>query len=140
MATTVNQVCQQARQASAVTRELNTSAKDRALTLFAEAMDAARDQLKAANSQDLDQARADGVSATLIDRLTITDNRITFMVKALRAMVDLPDPVGEVVDGAPPQRPGHRARAGAARRGRRSSTRTGPNVTTDVAGALPEIG
>ena len=100
MATTVNQVCQQARQASAVTRELNTSAKDRALTLFAEAMDAARDQLKAANSQDLDQARADGVSATLIDRLTITDNRITFMVKALRAMVDLPDPVGQVVSGA----------------------------------------
>ena len=100
MATTVNQVCQQARQAAAVTRELNTSAKDRALTLFAEAMDSARDQLKAANSQDLDQARADGVSATLIDRLTITDNRITSMVKALRAMVDLPDPVGQVVSGA----------------------------------------
>jgi glutamate-5-semialdehyde dehydrogenase len=100
VATTVNQVCQQARQASAVTRELNTSAKDRALTLFAEAMDSARDQLKAANSQDLDQARADGVSTTLIDRLTITDNRITFMVKALRAMVDLPDPVGQVVSGA----------------------------------------
>jgi glutamate-5-semialdehyde dehydrogenase len=100
VATTVNQVCQQARQASAVTRELNTSAKDRALTLFAEAMDSARDQLKAANSQDLDQARADGVSTTLIDLLTITDNRITFMVKALRAMVDLPDPVGQVVSGA----------------------------------------
>ncbi|HEY3907940.1 MAG TPA: glutamate-5-semialdehyde dehydrogenase [Streptosporangiaceae bacterium] len=103
MATTVNQVCQQARQASAVTRELNTSSKDRALTLFAEAMDSARDQLKAANSQDLDQARADGVSATLIDRLTITDKRITSMVKALRAMVDLPDPVGQVVSGG--QRP-----------------------------------
>jgi glutamate-5-semialdehyde dehydrogenase len=103
VATTVNQVCQQARQASAVTRELNTSAKDRALTLFAEAMDSARDQLKAANSQDLDQARADGVSATLIDRLTITDKRITSMVKALRAMVDLPDPVGQVVSGG--QRP-----------------------------------
>jgi glutamate-5-semialdehyde dehydrogenase len=103
VATTVNQVCQQARQASAVTRELNTSSKDRALTLFAEAMDSARDQLKAANSQDLDQARADGVSATLIDRLTITDKRITSMVKALRAMVDLPDPVGQVVSGG--QRP-----------------------------------
>jgi glutamate-5-semialdehyde dehydrogenase len=96
----VNQVCAQARQAATVTRELTTSAKDRALTLFAEAMDAARDQLKAANSEDLDQARADGVSATLIDRLTITDKRITSMVNALRTVVDLPDPVGQVVSGA----------------------------------------
>jgi glutamate-5-semialdehyde dehydrogenase len=103
VATTVNEVCQQARQASAVTRELNTSAKNRALTLFAEAMDSARDQLKTANGEDLDQARADGVSATLIDRLTITDKRITSMVKALRTMVDLPDPVGQVVSGG--QRP-----------------------------------
>jgi glutamate-5-semialdehyde dehydrogenase len=103
VAPTVNQVCRQARQASAVTRELNTSAKDRALTLFAEAIDSARDQLKTANREDLDQARADGVSATLIDRLTITDNRITSMVKALAALVDLPDPVGQVVSGG--QRP-----------------------------------
>jgi glutamate-5-semialdehyde dehydrogenase len=100
VATPVNQVCEQARQAATVTRELNTRAKDRALTLFAQALDAARDQLKAANAKDLDQARADGVSATLTDRLTITDKRITSMVKALRTVVDLPDPVGQVVSGA----------------------------------------
>jgi glutamate-5-semialdehyde dehydrogenase len=99
VATTVTQVCRQAREAAAVTRELPTSAKDRALTLFAEAMDASRDQLKAANSIDLDQARADGVSSTLIDRLRITDNRITSMLEAIRTVVGLPDPVGQVVSG-----------------------------------------
>jgi glutamate-5-semialdehyde dehydrogenase len=96
---TVLEVCEQARQAARVTRELRTSAKDRALTLFAESMDASREQLKAANSTDLDRASAGGVSPTLIDRLRLTDSRITSICKAVRAMVDLPDPVGQVVSG-----------------------------------------
>jgi glutamate-5-semialdehyde dehydrogenase len=94
------QVCQRARQAAAVTRELPASAKDRALMLFAEALDGSRDQLKAANSIDIDQARRDGVSATLIDRLTLTDKRLTTIYNAIRTVADLPDPVGEVVSGS----------------------------------------
>ncbi len=99
MATTVTQVCQQARQAATVTRELRTSAKDHALHLFAEAMGESREQLKAANAIDLDQAEADGVSATLIDRLRLTDKRISSIQNALRTMIELPDPVGQVVSG-----------------------------------------
>jgi glutamate-5-semialdehyde dehydrogenase len=98
--TQVMQVCQRARQAAAVTRELPASAKDRALMLFAEALDGSRDQLKAANSIDIDQARRDGVSATLIDRLTLTDKRLTTIYNAIRTVADLPDPVGEVVSGS----------------------------------------
>jgi glutamate-5-semialdehyde dehydrogenase len=98
--TQVMQVCQRARQAAAVTRELPASAKDRALMLFAEALDGSRDQLKAANSIDIDQARRDGVSATLIDRLTLTDKRLTTICNAIRTVADLPDPVGEVVSGS----------------------------------------
>ena len=100
MPTQVMQVCQRARQAAAVTRELPASAKDRALMLFAEALDGSRDQLKAANSIDIDQARRDGVSATLIDRLTLTDKRLTTIYNAIRTVADLPDPVGEVVSGS----------------------------------------
>ena len=97
--TPVRQVCQQARAASAVTRELNTTVKDTVLVRLANAIDAGRDQLKAANSIDVAAARAAGVSATLVDRLTLTDSRLMAMVNSVRTVVGLPDPVGRVIGG-----------------------------------------
>src|SRR5258708_28759972 len=97
--TPVLRVCQQARTAAAVTRELNASAKDAVLTTLADAFQAARDDLKAANAIDVASAREAGVSATLVDRLTLTDSRIAAMVNAVRAVIALPDPVGQVVRG-----------------------------------------
>jgi glutamate-5-semialdehyde dehydrogenase len=99
MPTPVRQVCQRARAAAAVTRELNTTAKDAVLVQLADAIDAARDQLKAANAVDVAAAREAGVSATLVDRLTLTESRLTAMVNAVRAVVALPDPVGQVTRG-----------------------------------------
>ena len=99
MPTPVLRICQQARAAAALTRELNTSAKDAVLVRLADAIDAGRDRLKAANAADVTAARAAGVSATLVDRLTLTDARISAMVSAVRAVVGLPDPVGQVVRG-----------------------------------------
>jgi glutamate-5-semialdehyde dehydrogenase len=99
MPTPVRQVCQQARAAAAVTRELNTTAKDTVLVRLANAIDAERDQLKAANAVDVAAAREAGVSGTLVDRLTLTDSRLTAMVNAVRAVVALPDPVGQVTRG-----------------------------------------
>ncbi|HVB42536.1 MAG TPA: glutamate-5-semialdehyde dehydrogenase [Streptosporangiaceae bacterium] len=100
MPTPVAQVCQQARAAAAVTRELDARAKDHVLGLLADAIDAGRERLKAANSLDVAQAAQDGVSATLVDRLTLTDARVTAMVNAIRTVAALPDPVGQVVSGA----------------------------------------
>ena len=99
MPTPVRQVCQQARAAAAVTRELNATAKDAVLVRLADAIDAERDQLKAANAVDVAAAREAGVSATLVDRLTLTESRLTAMVNAVRAVVALPDPVGQVTRG-----------------------------------------
>ncbi len=96
----VTQVCEQARAASLVTRELHTSAKDRALLLLAEALADSADLLKAANSVDIAAARRDGVSATLIDRLTLTDQRLASICQATRAVAALPDPVGQVTGGS----------------------------------------
>jgi glutamate-5-semialdehyde dehydrogenase len=97
--TTVTKVCQQAREAASVTRELRTSAKDRALALVADALSSGRNRLTAANSADIDQAASDGVSATTIDRLRLTDARVDAMVNAIRTVIGLPDPVGQVVNG-----------------------------------------
>jgi glutamate-5-semialdehyde dehydrogenase len=95
----VRQVCEQARQAACVTRELHTSAKDKALALFADALASGSNRLIAANSLDIDQAASEGVAATTIDRLTLTQTRIAAMVNAIRTVIELPDPVGQVVAG-----------------------------------------
>lgn len=99
MSGSVLEVCRRARDAAAVTREVNASAKDAVLERLADALDASRDRLKAANSGDIAAARRAGVSATLVDRLTLTDARITAMVNAIRAVIALPDPVGQVIKG-----------------------------------------
>ncbi len=100
MPTPVRQVCERARAAAAVTRELDASAKDAVLVSLADAIETGRDLLKAANANDLAAARESGVSTTLVDRLTMTDARIDAMVSAVRAVVALPDPVGQVTKGS----------------------------------------
>jgi len=99
VSTPVLEVCRRARAAAAAARELNTAAKDAVLATLAGAIEAGQEPLRAANEIDVDAARAAGVSATLVDRLTLTDARITAMVNAVRVVIDLPDPVGQVVRG-----------------------------------------
>jgi len=99
LATPVRQVCEQASAAAAATRELDASAKDAVLIGLAEAIEAGRDGLRAANAIDIAAAREAGVSATLVDRLTLTEARIAAMVHAVRAVIALPDPVGQVTRG-----------------------------------------
>jgi glutamate-5-semialdehyde dehydrogenase len=52
-----------------------------------------------ANARDVARAEANGTSASLIDRLRLTPDRITGMVDGLRELAALPDPVGDVVRG-----------------------------------------
>ncbi|MGN6793274.1 MAG: glutamate-5-semialdehyde dehydrogenase [Streptosporangiaceae bacterium] len=99
MATPVRPVCEQARAAAAVTRELDTAAKDAVLVSLADAIESRRQELQAANELDVAAAREAGVSATLVDRLTLTDSRIGAMAAAVRTVVALPDPVGQVARG-----------------------------------------
>jgi glutamate-5-semialdehyde dehydrogenase len=95
----VRLVCEQARAAAAVTRELDAGAKDAVLASLAEAIESERDALKAANQLDVAAARDAAVSTTLVDRLTLTDSRIAAMANAVRTVVALPDPVGQVMRG-----------------------------------------
>jgi glutamate-5-semialdehyde dehydrogenase len=99
VSTPVRLVCERARAAAAVTRELDAGAKDAVLASLAEAIESERDALKAANQLDVAAARDTAVSATLVDRLTLTDSRIAAMANAVRTVVALPDPVGQVTRG-----------------------------------------
>lgn len=89
-------VGQQARQASRALARASTEAKNTALTHIAQAIRAAAPALKAANEQDLAAARANGLEAALLDRLTLSDKAIETMAEGLEQIAKLPDPIGEI--------------------------------------------
>jgi glutamate-5-semialdehyde dehydrogenase len=74
--------------------------KDAALLLMADRLVARADEIVAANAADIDNARSNGLSDAMIDRLGLTTDRVAAMADGLRQMAALPDPVGEVVRGS----------------------------------------
>lgn len=88
-----------AREAAVVLRQLTRNQKDAALEAMADALDAEVGVIVAANAEDVERARAAGTSEALIDRLTLTPERIAAIAQALRDVAALPDPVGEVIRG-----------------------------------------
>jgi glutamate-5-semialdehyde dehydrogenase len=86
--------------AVAASRELarlSARRKNTMLLSMADELDACRDVIKAANACDVQTAREEGMSAALLDRLTLTDSRIGAMAKGLREVAGLKDPVGGVI-------------------------------------------
>ncbi|MBU6244702.1 MAG: glutamate-5-semialdehyde dehydrogenase [Actinomycetales bacterium] len=88
-----------ARAASMVLRQLTRNDKDAALQAIADALIAGIPRIVQANAADVERATESGTAAGLIDRLTLTPERITAIADALRQVAGLPDPVGEVVRG-----------------------------------------
>ena len=95
----VIEICRRAKAVSGDVATLPSAIKDKALVAMADALEAAGSRLTAANSEDVARARGEGTSSTLIDRLTLTEKRISGMADGLRSVAAQPDPVGEVVTG-----------------------------------------
>ncbi len=86
-----------ARAASRAIRTLETADKNAALLAIAEAIEAAKEQIDSANAEDVAAATAAGLSAAMVDRLTLTPARFQAMVDGVRYVAQLPDPVGETL-------------------------------------------
>jgi glutamate-5-semialdehyde dehydrogenase len=95
----VTEICRAAAVASTAVTQLTTAEKNALLLDMAAAIEAHTGAITAANAGDVERARQDGVSATLVDRLTLTERRMAGLVRAIRTIADLPDPVGQVVGG-----------------------------------------
>jgi glutamate-5-semialdehyde dehydrogenase len=89
-----------ARSAARVLRALPTDVKDGALRAMADALVERADEVLAANADDVAAAEADGTSAAIVDRLRLDAGRVAGVADALRELVALPDPVGDVVRGS----------------------------------------
>ncbi|MBU6951845.1 glutamate-5-semialdehyde dehydrogenase [Hahella sp. HN01] len=92
----MHEVGSEARSASRLIAKADTGVKNKALIATAEAIDAAREELMAANGKDLESGRANGLDAALLDRLELTPARIDAMIEGLHQVAALPDPVGEI--------------------------------------------
>src|SRR5579884_1510070 len=96
----VIRTARRAREAAADLAVRTRAEKDRALHAIADALLAASPRIVAANAQDTDRAREAGVGAGIVDRLTLSADRIAAIAEALRKITTLADPVGEVVRGS----------------------------------------
>jgi len=85
-----------AKEASEGLAVLPSGVKNGALLRMAEDLLEKRDLLKAENGRDVSEAREKGLTAAMIDRLTLKDGTIEAMAGGLREVAALPDPVGRV--------------------------------------------
>lgn len=76
---------------------LSTETKNSALTKVAERLVADQETILAANEKDVKKGEENGMHPGLIDRLRLTEDRIKAMAEGLLQVVDLPDPIGEVL-------------------------------------------
>ena len=96
----VTETARRAKAAAAELAPLPGTARDGALLAIADALTARKDELVAANALDIDKARTAGTEDAIVDRLTLTPERIAAIASDVRDVVALPDPVGEVVRGS----------------------------------------
>ena len=87
-----------ARDAARLVAKADSTAKNQALILIAEAIERSADALLTANAQDLAAANEKKLDPPLIDRLTLTSKSIASMADGLRQIALLPDPIGEISD------------------------------------------
>ena len=88
----------EARKASRLMASADTNQKNIALKAIANAILRESSALLAANQQDLDAAKANGLDSAMLDRLTLTEKSISSMVEGLTQIANLADPIGEMSD------------------------------------------
>jgi glutamate-5-semialdehyde dehydrogenase len=90
---------QRAKAAARILARTSTETKNALLHSIADGLKTHQDAILAANAQDLAAARAAGLRANLIDRMTLSPARLQGMAADTRNVAALPDPVGEEFDG-----------------------------------------
>jgi glutamate-5-semialdehyde dehydrogenase len=96
----VIETARRAKEAAAELAPLPRTVRDSALLAVADALISRTAEIVAANAADVDKARASGTPDAIVDRLTLTPERIAAIASDVRDVVALPDPVGEVVRGS----------------------------------------
>lgn len=86
-------MCLSARAASTVLGATDTDTRNNALSAMADALVARADEIIKANESDIARARENGMTASMLDRLTLTKERITAISESVKKVIALPDPL-----------------------------------------------
>ncbi len=86
-----------ARAAARVLARTSREQKDRGLLAMADEVVAAAPEILAANLQDVEKAKAAGLSGAMLERLALDPNKLAAMAGGIREVAALPDPVGEII-------------------------------------------
>lgn len=95
----LEQMGKAAKAASWQLAQLSTSQKNQALNHIADLLETESEVILAANQQDMNQAREQGMNDALLDRLLLTSERLNAIANDVRQVCRLADPVGQVMDG-----------------------------------------
>ncbi len=79
---------------------MGTNEKNRVLSEISSLLRSHVTEIIGANKLDIETARANGMSEAMIDRLTLTEQRIGGMAYGVDKVISLPDPVGAVIGGS----------------------------------------
>ncbi len=90
-------IARDAKTAKAAVARLGVNDKNRGLEAIAAALEKNTADILAANAVDIENGRANGLTKGLIDRLTLTKERIADIAEGCRQVAALPDPVGELL-------------------------------------------
>ncbi len=99
VATSVTEICAQAKRASLALARLGSGVKDAALEAVAAEIEARSEDIVEVNARDLEAASGGDYSSAFLDKLRLDERRVAAMAAAVRTIAALPDPVGEVMDG-----------------------------------------
>jgi glutamate-5-semialdehyde dehydrogenase len=100
LATSLTEKLERARVASRVLATTASGVKDAGLEAIAQAVETGAERILPANELDLANGRENGLSAGLQDRLKLDEARLKGLAAAVRDVIALPDPVGEVLRGS----------------------------------------
>ena len=94
--TALQQQGQAAKAASYTLSTAGTAAKNAALEAIASSLDQRQGEWLTANAEDVEAAKAAGMRSAMLDRLTLTPERIAGIVDSVRQVKALPDPIGKI--------------------------------------------
>lgn len=97
--TYINTLGQQAKVAGRQIAKLSTAAKNDLLNQVAKALVAESAYIITENAKDMANAKENGISEIMQDRLLLTEDRIAGIAEGVRQVADLQDPIGQVVRG-----------------------------------------
>ncbi len=96
---TVAETCHAAKRAAQTLAGVDSDVKDAALEAIAAALEDRAGEILAANERDMQAGRENEIGEALLDRLRLDDQRLVQIARAVRQIIALADPVGELIDG-----------------------------------------